>query len=395
MTTESASTAAKPRSRTPLIVGAVLLAAAGAATYHFTGGRHVETDDAYVDGNLVRLTPQVTGTVVAIDGEETQYVQQGQLLVQLDPRDSEIAVAQAKATLAQTVREVAQLYVNEQRDQAAVHAQQTQVDRANADLARDQGLAAIHGVSLEDLQHDRDTLRGASAALAQAQATLAATHAAIVGTTPKTHPRVLEAEAALRNAWLANARTRVPAPISGYIVRRAVELGQQVTPSTEMLAIVPVESMWIDANFKETQLRNLRLGQPASVSADMYGSKIVYHGKVLGLTAGTGNALAVLPAQNASGNWIKIVQRLPVRIGLDPQELRAHPLFLGVSTNVTVDAGNLEGAALSEKPFWPAAQSTDAYTAQDTGVDDAIRDIVDTNLGAPAVAHGAAAGKVS
>jgi membrane fusion protein, multidrug efflux system len=164
-------------------------------------------------------------------------------------------------------------------------------------------------------------------------------------------------------------------------VRRAVQLGQQVSPSTEMLAIVPIESVWIDANFKENQLRNLRIGQAVEVTADIYGSQVKYHGKVLGLNAGTGSALAVLPAQNASGNWIKIVQRLPVRIGLDPEELAKHPLFLGLSTSVHVDIHDLGGASLSEKPVWSAALNTGAYADQLSGVDEEIKTIVANNLG--------------
>jgi len=383
---QPADQAPAKRNRTPLIILAlVVIAGAGLGIYYYIAGlNHVTTDDAYVDGNLVRLTPQVSGTVVGINADETQFVQQGQLLVQLDPRDSEVALAQAKASLGETVREVAQLFANERRDAATVSAQQIQFTQTSQDLARDQSLVEAHGVSAETLQHDQHAQSSARAALEQAQATLAATRAAISGTTPQDHPRVLQAEASLRNAWLAAARARVSSPVSGYVVRRAVQLGQQVTPGTEMLAIVPVDSMWIDANFKENQLSGLRIGQPVKVSADMYGSHVEYHGKLLGLTAGTGSALAVLPAQNASGNWIKIVQRLPVRIGLDPKELEQHPLFLGLSTNIDVDVHNLDGAAISKQPAWPSALSTDAYAAQDAGVEDEIRDIVSHNLAQPA-----------
>jgi membrane fusion protein (multidrug efflux system) len=204
---------------------------------------------------------------------------------------------------------------------------------------------------------------------------------------------VLQAEASLRAAWLASARTRVLAPVSGYVVRRAVQLGEQVSQSTEMLAIVPLDSTWIDANFKETQLGDLRIGQPVEVSADLYGSRVSYHGRILGLTAGTGSALAVLPAQNATGNWIKIVQRLPVRIGLDPQELQTHPLFIGLSTTIDVNVSDRSGPAISEKPYWPAAQNTDVYSAQESGVDRVIHDIVDRNLASDTIAHQTAAGK--
>ena len=383
---EHAEPAPAKTSRAPLILLAVLVIAGAVfgIYYYIIGLNRISTDDAYVDGNLVRLAPQVSGTVVGISADQTQFVQQGQLLVQLDPLDSAVALAQAKASLGQTVRDVAQLFANEQRDAATVSAQQIQFTQASQDLARDQTLVSVHGVSAETLQHDQHAQSSARAALEQAQATLAATRAAISGTTPQDHPRVLQAEASLRNAWLAVARTRVLSPVSGYIVRREVQLGQQVSPGSEMLAIVPVDSMWIDANFKENQLSKLRIGQPVKVSADMYGSHVDYHGKLLGITAGTGSALAVLPAQNATGNWIKIVQRLPVRIGLDPKELEQHPLFLGLSTNIEVDVHDRGGVALSQQPAWSSALSTEAYAAQDAGVEDEIRTIVSQNLAQPA-----------
>jgi len=383
---EHAEPAPAKSSRAPLILLAVLVIAGVVfgIYYYIIGLNRISTDDAYVDGNLVRLAPQVSGTVVGISADQTQFVQQGQLLVQLDPLDSAVALAQAKASLGQTVRDVAQLFANEQRDAATVSAQQIQFTQASQDLARDQTLVSVHGVSAETLQHDQHAQSSARAALEQAQATLAATRAAISGTTPQDHPRVLQAEASVRNAWLAVARTRVLSPVSGYIVRREVQLGQQVSPGSEMLAIVPVDSMWIDANFKENQLSKLRIGQPVKVSADMYGSHVDYHGKLLGITAGTGSALAVLPAQNATGNWIKIVQRLPVRIGLDPKELEQHPLFLGLSTNIEVDVHDRGGVALSQQPAWSSALSTEAYAAQDAGVEDEIRTIVSQNLAQPA-----------
>lgn len=371
-----------PGKRPLILLGVVLAALVVWGLYYlFVARGHVSTDDAYVNGNLVRLTPQVSGTVIAINTDETQFVHRGEVLVQLDPRDAQVALAQAKANLAQTVRDVAQLFAEETRDAAAAQTQRVALAQANEDVARDHPLIAVHGVSQETLQHEQNSVRSAQAALEQAEATLESTRAAIAGTTPATHPRVLQAEAALRTAWLAAARTKVVTPVSGYVVRRAVQLGQQVTSSTEMLAIVPVDSMWIDANFKENQLAGLRIGQPVKVTVDMYGSRVPYHGRVLGLTAGTGSALAVLPAQNASGNWIKIVQRLPVRIGLDPQELEAHPLFLGLSADINVDVQDQRGAALSRQPAWPAELDTNVYADQDAGVDAAINEIVAANLG--------------
>jgi membrane fusion protein (multidrug efflux system) len=380
--TEPAKQAKKSNPARTIILVCVLAGLAAIGIYYFAVAHNeVETDDAYVNGNLVRLTPQVSGTVIAINTDQTQFVQQGQVLVELDPHDTEVALAQAKANLGQTVRDVAQLFAQEARDAAAVTAQQTQYSQATQDLERDRAVFALHGVSDETIKHDEHAVRSAQAGLEQARATLASTRAQIVGASPETHPRVLQAEASLRTAWLAAARTKVVAPISGYVVRRAVQLGQQVTPGTEMLAIVPVDSVWIDANFKENQLKSLRIGQPVDISADMYGSHVSYHGKVLGLSAGTGSALAVLPAQNATGNWIKIVQRLPVRIGLDPGELAQHPLLVGLSSTVHVDVKDQSGTALSKQAAWKAAISTDAYADQISGVDDQISEILASNLG--------------
>lgn len=377
---ESATPPRRALRRGLLLLAAVAGIAVVAGYYFLVMRFHVATDDAYVNGNLVLLTPQVSGTVVAINTDETQYVRRGQVLVELDPRSARIALAQAKAHLAETVRDVAQLFAEERRDAAAVNAAQTALDQSTEDLSRDRSLERIHGVSEETLEHDGNTVRSARAALLQARATLASIRDQTDGATPATHPRVLAAAANLRAAWLALSRTRVVAPISGYVVRRAVELGEQVTPQTQMLALVPMHSMWVDANFKESQLGSLRIGQPVRVTVDMYGSRVRYHGKVLGLTAGTGSALAVLPTQNASGNWIKIVQRLPVRIGLEPRELTRHPLFLGLSADVDVNVRDHGGSALSRIPVWPAAQHTGVYKDQESGAGRLINAVIAANL---------------
>jgi membrane fusion protein, multidrug efflux system len=377
-----------------LILFAVALAviAAAVAIYHFSVGRYyVKTKDAYVNGNLVRLTPQITGTVTAITEDQTQPVRRGQLLVQLDPHDTDLSLAQAKANLAQTVRDVVQLFDQAERDAAALAAQQAQLTLADQNLTRDQGLVRAHGVSQQDIERDQEAKRNAEAGVRQARAALASTQAAIAGTDPQTHPRVLLAEANLRSAWLASNRTRVLSPVAGYIVRRTVQLGEQANPATQMLAIAPLDNVWIDANFKETQLQNVRIGQPVTVTADLYGSGVKYHGTVLGLTAGTGAALAVLPPENATGNWIKIVQRLPVRIGLRPQELRDHPLFLGLSTTVEIDVHDTGGRSLSQRAVWPAELRTDVYAAQDAGVDAEVRSILEENLRKPQTTPPAAA----
>jgi membrane fusion protein (multidrug efflux system) len=353
----------------------------GALLYHFLYGQyHVTTKDAYVGGNLIRLQPQVSGTVTFIAADQTQPVQQGQTLVQLDPKDQDVSLSQAKANLAQTVRDVVQLFTEERRQEAVLFAQEAQLSLANKELTRDRGLIGSHGISQEQLDRTEESARNAQAGIRQARAALESVRAQIAGIQPETHPRVLLAESNLRSAWLAKSRTVVRAPLSGYMVRREVQLGQQVSPATEIVAITPLDTVWIDANFKETQLENIRINQPVTVKADIYGSHFKFHGRVLGVTAGTGAALAVLPPENASGNWIKIVQRLPVRIGLDSRELRDHPLYLGLSTTVDVDVHDLSGASLSRAPVWPAAMRTDVYADQDAGVSVEIERIVRENL---------------
>lgn len=379
---DTATRSAHGRMRWLLLVGGIAaLAIIGFAVHYGLIGRyHATTDDAYVNGNLVRIAPQVSGTVVAIHADAPHFIKRGQLLVQLDKGDCEVALARAQSTLAETVRDVAQLFENARRDEATVEAQQVTLATSMADLARDRSLASVHGVSAETLAHEEQTVRSNRAALAQAQATLAAARAAVAATTAESHPRVLEAESNVRAAWLGCSRTRVLAPVSGYVVRRAVQLGQQVAPGGEMLAIVSGDSVWIDANFKETQLADLRVGQPVAVRADMYGSHNEYHGEVVGVTAATGSALSVLPALNASGNWIKVVQRLPVRISLDPREVAARPLPLGASTTVDVDTHDRGGTTLAMISEAPPPLATDAYAAQDAGVDRSIAEIVSRNL---------------
>jgi membrane fusion protein (multidrug efflux system) len=361
--------------------GALVVAALGGLAYHWLVGRyHVKTKDAYVNGNLIRLAPQVSGTVIDIAADETQYVQQGQVLLRLDSHDADVALAQAKANLAQAVRDVVQLFNAAREAEAAVAAQESQLKFAEQTVGRSRKLVG-KGVSQQELDRDEGAFRNAQAGTRQARAALESARAAIAGTQPDTHPRVLQAEANLRAAWLAKARTEVRAPVSGYIVRRVVQLGQQVNPGTDMLAMAPLESVWVEANLKETQLEEVRIGQPVFVTADIYGSHHRYHGRVLGLTGGTGAALAVLPAENATGNWIKVVQRLPVRIELDRREVTKRPLFLGLSTSIDIDVHDTDGPSLSKRAVWPAAIRTNVYASQDAGVEAEIRRLVSENLG--------------
>ncbi|CAB3700697.1 HlyD family secretion protein [Trinickia soli] len=331
-----------------LLVGVILVAAVAYGLYYFLDARfHEDTDDAYVNGNVVQITPQVTGTVIAVNADDTQTVKAGQPLVVLDGADARVALQQAEANLAQTVRQVRGLFVNNDQYQAQIAERQADLSRAQDDLRRRLTIAQSGAVSQEEISHARDTVKAALAALDAAEQQLASNRALTSNTTIATHPNVLAAAAKVRDAYLNFARNTLPAPVTGYVAKRSVQVGQRVAPGNPLMAIVPLESVWVDANFKEGQLKHMRIGQPVELTADVYGSSVVYHGKVVGFSAGTGSAFSLLPAQNATGNWIKVVQRLPVRVELDQQELRAHPLRIGLSMQADVDIKNESGNQLS------------------------------------------------
>ncbi|MBN3787948.1 HlyD family efflux transporter periplasmic adaptor subunit [Burkholderia sp. Ac-20353] len=330
-----------------LLTAAVVVSGAAYAAYYFTIGRYYQsTDDAYVSGNLVQLTPQVTGTVIAVNADDTQTVKAGDPVVTLDPADAKIALTNAEAALGQTVRRVSSLYVNNDFYAANVAQRASDLARANDDLRRRVAVAGTGAVSAEDIAHARDTVAAAQAALDAARQQAGANHALTDRTTVEQHPDVQAAASKVRDAYLAYARNTLPAPVTGYVSKRSVQVGQRVSPGTPLMAIVPLDGVWVDANFKEVQLTRMRIGQPVELTADVYGSSVKYHGRVEGFSAGTGSAFATLPAQNATGNWIKIVQRLPVRILLDPRELEAHPLRIGLSMQVDVDTHDESGTQL-------------------------------------------------
>jgi membrane fusion protein (multidrug efflux system) len=318
-----------------------------------------ETDNAYVGGNLVTLTSQVTGNVQQIRADETQQVQAGAEVIALDPADAQITLRQAEARLGAAVRQQRERYADVGRYDALVAQRQLAVTRAADDLARRLPLASDQIISGEDIAHAKQVLADAKAAADVAVKQADAARAQTSGVDLPHNPAVLSAKADFEQAWLTARRNAILAPVSGYVAKRSVQIGARITPGMALLSIVPLDQLWIDANFKESELRNIRLGQPALIEADIYGGKVEYHGKVIGLSAGTGSAFSLLPAQNANGNWIKVVQRLPVRIALDPQELKDHPLRIGLSTVVTVDTHERGGATLGAP--MPA---TPVYTTQ-------------------------------
>ncbi|MET3117596.1 membrane fusion protein (multidrug efflux system) [Undibacterium sp. GrIS 1.8] len=324
----------------------ILAGIAYAIYYTLVLSKEVDTDNAYVGGNLVTLSSQVTGNVQEIRADETQLVKAGAEILKLDPIDANVALSQAEARLGTTVRQLRERYSNVAQYEATIELKKLSLKDAADDLARRQPLAADHTLSGEEVAHAKQAVDNAKASLDVAIKQADASRAAVAGVSLVDNPSVLSAKADYVQAWLAARRNAVLAPVTGYIAKRSVQVGSRVTPGTTLMSIVPLDQLWVDANFKESELQNIRLGQAARIEADVYGSKVVYHGKVVGLSAGTGSAFSLLPAQNATGNWIKVVQRVPVRISLDPKELAEHPLRIGLSTLVTLDVSHLDGATL-------------------------------------------------
>ncbi|MEC5405601.1 EmrA/EmrK family multidrug efflux transporter periplasmic adaptor subunit [Paraburkholderia sp. MPAMCS5] len=363
-----------------LLVIVILIAAIAYGLYYFLVARfHEDTDDAYVNGNVVQITPQVTGTVVAVNADDTQTVKAGDPLVVLDPADARVALQQAEANLAQTVRQVRGLFADDNQYQAQVAQRQADLSRAQDDLKRRLTVAQTGAVSQEEISHARDAVKSAQAAVDAAQQQLASNRALTANTTIANHPNVQSAAAKVRDAYLNNARNTLPAPVTGYVAKRSVQVGQRVSPGTPLMAIVPLGGVWVDANFKEVQIKHMRLGQPVELTADVYGSSVVYHGKVVGFSAGTGSAFSLLPAQNATGNWIKVVQRLPVRIALDPQELDKHPLRIGLSMQADVSIKDENGGQLGDAQN--TVYQTNVFAKYGDEADAEIARIISENAG--------------
>jgi membrane fusion protein (multidrug efflux system) len=393
--TASESTTARRRGLTLI---AIALGASGLAWggWHWIQGRHQQnTDNAYVAGNVVQITPQVGGTVVSIQADDTDFVKAGQVLVKLDAADASVALEQAEAQLAQTVREVRTLFANNSTLQAQVQLREADLSRSQTELARAQEdsqrrapLVSSGAVGKEEFQHAQAQANAAKSAVMAAQSAvnaakeqLSASQTQTEGTNVAQHPSVQRAAAKVREAHLALQRVELLAPTDGYIAKRGVQLGQRVQAGAPLMTLVALNQLWVDANFKESQLQSLRIGQPAEMEADVYGTKVVYHGKVVGLGAGTGAAFALLPAQNATGNWIKVVQRVPVRIAMDAKDLAEHPLRVGLSMDVSIDTEDQSGKTLADAPRTSPAAVTTVYESQQRAADQRVERIIAANLG--------------
>ncbi len=362
----SKSSNAKRRRFYLLLLGALLLLLAlGWLLYWALFGRFdIYTDDAYVHGNEVMLTPQIEASVAAIYADDTDLVEQGQLLVDLDPSDYEIAFEEQQKLLAKTVRDVVALFDNVGAKQAEVALRKAQLRQAELDYQHRIPLVQTGAVSLESFETYETDVSVASSSLELAEMELKMAEALVVGTTVRTHPRVEEVVWALKQSYLNLIRCHILAPVTGYIAKRTVQVGDRVKLGETLLYVVPLSEIWIEANYKETQIKKMRIGQPAHYTADMYGRGLKFEGKIVGFQPGSGNAFALLPPENASGNWIKIIQRVPVRISVDPYELRKYPLFLGLSMRTHVDVSDRRGERLASEPTMSPLYTTPIFEKQ-------------------------------
>jgi membrane fusion protein, multidrug efflux system len=380
----SATNPSNGKRRRILLLIAVIFIALGAlwaAYWTLVLSKREKTDDAYVNGNKVVISAQISGTVVAVLADDTQLVKAGQVLVKLDPIDAQTALSRAASALAQTVRQVRQQKATAGQYDSEIESRKLELARAQIDLEKRQPLLADHAIAGEEVRHAQESVQMARAALIQAERQSSSAHALVDGTPVETNPTVLQAKDAFRDAWIAAQRNAVVAPVSGYVAERSVQLGQHIQAGEALMTVIPLHSLWVDANFKEVQLRNLRIGQNAEVRSDLYGGTFIFHGRVQGMSAGTGAAFSLLPPQNASGNWIKVVQRVPVRVRIDDSDLIKSPLRVGLSATVTVDTTSRDGPVLAREANDEPVGDTQVYT-QDLDKANAEADaVVRRNLG--------------
>jgi membrane fusion protein (multidrug efflux system) len=380
MTTQP--TPAAPTSRPwLLLVLAIGVLVAALAIWYVAGLDSVSTDDAYVNGNVVQVTSQITGTVTAIGGDDTDHVDANAPLVTLNAVDAEIQYERAKSNLARAVRLARTEYYQVQQLEAEVEQRRNDVSKAREDVRRRSQLASSGAVSREEISHAEDILKNATAGLDGSRHALAVRLAMVDGTTLRTHPDVLVAASNLRDAYIALHRTQIYSPVSGLITKRNVQVGQRINPGVALMSVVPIEQIWVNANFKESQIENLRIGQAVQLRADAYSRSVVFHGTIVGLDAGTGSAFSLMPAQNATGNWIKVTQRVPVRIQLDPSEIAANPLRLGLSMRVSVNTTDRSGSVLNRKAPTEPSYSTHIFENELKDANAVVEQVIAGNEG--------------
>lgn len=383
--TQAPTKPSEPRSY--LIAIAVATALLGGLAWWTVGGSNLETtEDAYVQGNVIQVTSQVSGTVTAIEADTTDHVGVGSTLIQLNPVDAKVSFERAKAALARATRLARTQYLQVDQLIAEVAQRQNDLAKASSDLSRRQQLSGSGAISNEEIRHSETIVMNARAALDASKQALAQRQAMVDGTQLRSHPDVVTAATNLRDAYIALARTTILAPVAGTVTKRDVQIGQRINPGVALMSVVPLNDLWVNANFKESQLEHIRIGQPVKLTSDVYGRNATYHGTVVGLDAGTGSAFALLPAQNATGNWIKVTQRLPVRIALDPKEIAQRPLRIGLSMHVSVDTRDQSGAMIRPDVAPTSAYSTQVFDHELQDADALVESVIKANEGGTEVA---------
>jgi membrane fusion protein, multidrug efflux system len=343
--------------------------------------RYIEyTDDAYVEGNQVFITPLRPGFITAIHSDDTYLVNKGKLLIELDRTDSVIALNQAKENLAQVVRETCQLFHQAFAYRAEIEIKKAEFIRASQDYEHRKDVIEQGGVSLEDFEHAIAALEASFFSLQLTEILYGKSLSAIQGTSIKSHPLVLEAADKVRDAWVQLYRCQIYSPVEGLVAQRKIQVGMWVDSGQPLMSVIPLDQIWVNANYKETQLKKMRIGQKVKITSDLYGRNVVFHGVIAGLPGAAGNAFSLLPPQNLSGNWIKIVQRLPVRVCLNPQELKQHPLRIGLSMKATTDLRDQQGELVPSTTTGSPIYETQIYEVEEKGDEKLIKSIIDQNL---------------
>ncbi|WP_084703412.1 EmrA/EmrK family multidrug efflux transporter periplasmic adaptor subunit [Necropsobacter rosorum] len=356
-----------------------LIALAVGLYWFFLLKDYEHTEDAYVGGNQVMISAQVSGNIAQINVDNMDFVRAGDVLLELDDEDAKLNFAQAQNNLASAVRQIEQLGYTVKQLESAVQAKTVALAKAKGDLRRREQLDKSGAIDKETLLHARDAAVSAQAELDAAQNQLAANRALLKALPLTEQPEVQKAASALKQAWLNLQRTKIVSPIDGYVARRSAQVGQKAAVGSALMAVVSPQQMWVDANFKETQLRNMRIGQPVTLVFDLYGDKVKFDGKVAGIEMGTGSAFSLLPAQNATGNWIKVVQRVPVRIELNPEQLAEHPLRIGLSASAEVNIADTRGEVLRQQPHETVRYRTDVLQYDQSAVENLIENIIRAN----------------
>lgn len=338
------------------------------------------TNDAYVQGNQVYITSLREGFVTAIHTDDSFFVKKGQLLIELNETDARIALKKAEKQLAKIVRDICQAFHEVFVLSAKIEMLEAQRLKAQQDYKHRHDVIRAKGVSLEDYQHAVDNLAATTAELKATKRQYQKAMAFVQGTSIKDHPFVQDAAQAVRDAWVQLYRCKIYAPVDGLVAQRTIQVGMWVMPKNPLMSIIPLDQIWVNANFKETQLKYMRIGQPVTVRSDLYGFNTVFHGKIVGLPGGAGNVFSLLPPENLSGNWIKIVQRLPVRIALDPKELKNHPLRLGLSLEVIAKLSNQTGALVPTTSKGSPHYKTNIFKKEEIGDKARITAIIASNL---------------